>query len=95
MYLGEGLLGISTGSIRLDGILSSFSKGEYYLQRETKNQTTKHQVLCNTERCEPVLLAMEQKYSGGKKIFKHTLSSIITNVKFAARLKSHMDKLNF
>lgn len=27
--------------------------------------------------------------------FKHTLSSIITNVKFAASLKNHMDKLNF
>lgn len=95
MYLGECLLGISTGSTKLDGILSSFSKGEYYLQRETKNYTTKHQVVCNTERCEAVLLPMELKSSEQKLKFKNTLCSIITNAKFAASLKSLMDKLNF
>lgn len=59
LYLGEALLGISTGSTRLDEILSSFSKGEYYLQRETKNHTTKHQVVCHTESYKPIFLLME------------------------------------
>lgn len=71
LYVGEDL-GISTGSTRLDGFLSSLSKGEYSLQREIQNQTTKHQVVCNTERCEPVLLPMEQKSSEQKLKFKHT-----------------------
>lgn len=62
---------------------------------ETKNQTTKHQVVSHTERCELVLLPMEQKSSEQKLNLKQTLSSIITNVKFAASLKSLMDRLNF